>query len=236
MVQAVVKLAERAALAPLLGELHGRVLELMASQHGNFVLQAIVTDLPTAMSGFVVRELLPAAGRVARHRFGCRVICRFVEHSSSDDEALDQLLEELLGKAGELGELCKHPFAHYVVECILEHLPEHRTRIAAVLRADPLGIACHRCAAHVVDAALTHCSEADCAALVLALLGSSGEHTLTLAQHQHGSIVLSAVLKVPCSISEQAHSQLLKSISLVKRTKHGLRLLQDSGLVADDTA
>jgi len=231
-VQAAIKVADRAIVAELLEELRGRVLDLLASQHGNYVLQAIVEALPSASSAFVVRELLGSGAWVARHRFGCRVLCRLVEHCGGG-EGLGQLLTEVLAEAEGH---CRHPFAHYVLEAMLEHLPEYRRRIAAALCADLQTNARHRCASHVIEAALSHCSEAEQQALVFQLLCTSREDLLALAQHQYGSFVLRGLCQVPCRASEQALTQIAQEVELVSRSKHGQRLLQDLGFGPGDEA
>eukprot|EP00413_Alexandrium_margalefii_P012597 CAMPEP_0204527752 /NCGR_PEP_ID=MMETSP0661-20131031/9150_1 /ASSEMBLY_ACC=CAM_ASM_000606 /TAXON_ID=109239 /ORGANISM="Alexandrium margalefi, Strain AMGDE01CS-322" /LENGTH=442 /DNA_ID=CAMNT_0051533683 /DNA_START=53 /DNA_END=1378 /DNA_ORIENTATION=- len=132
VVQAAIGVAERAVVTGLVAELHGWVREACESPHANYVIQTIITALPTAMSDFVVKELSGVAARMARHRCGCRIICRLIEHSTANSE-LAVLLSEILAEAEVL---CQHPFAHYVVECVLEHLPEHRGRIVEALSAD----------------------------------------------------------------------------------------------------
>mmetsp|Transcript_16057 Transcript_16057/g.32631 ORF Transcript_16057/g.32631 Transcript_16057/m.32631 type:complete len:442 (-) Transcript_16057:333-1658(-) len=232
LVQAAIQLADRAAAAELLAELHGRVLEASASQHGNYVIQTVVAALPTAMSGFVVRELLGSGAEVARHRFGCRILCRLVEHSGGGED-LAALLEELLAEAEDL---CRHPFAHYVVETMLEHLPEARGRVAAALGADLWGSACHRCASHVVEAALAHCGEAERQGFALRLLGGGRDSVLSLAQNQFGSFVLKALLQVPGRLSEEALGHISQAVTLLEGAKYGQRLLQDLGLSAGAAA
>eukprot|EP00408_Alexandrium_pacificum_P051918 CAMPEP_0171263124 /NCGR_PEP_ID=MMETSP0790-20130122/56930_1 /TAXON_ID=2925 /ORGANISM="Alexandrium catenella, Strain OF101" /LENGTH=481 /DNA_ID=CAMNT_0011731717 /DNA_START=28 /DNA_END=1473 /DNA_ORIENTATION=+ len=227
-VQASIHSADLAASEPLVGELRGRALDAVYSQYANYVIQAVITDLPTAMSSFVVGELLGSGVAVARHRFGCRILCRLIEHSSGGED-LVVLVEELLAEAGSL---CRHPFAHYVVETMLEHLPECRQRIVQALRADLWVNACHRSGSHVVEAALAYGAEADRRALALQLLGSGRDSTVSLAQSPYGSFVLKALLKVPGKLSEDALAHLLEAAAWVEGTRCGQRLLEDVGLRA----
>uniref|UniRef100_A0A7S1MJW5 PUM-HD domain-containing protein n=1 Tax=Alexandrium catenella TaxID=2925 RepID=A0A7S1MJW5_ALECA len=228
LVQEAFQLADSTSTGALVGGLHGHVLEAVDSQHANYVIQAVVTALPTAMSSFVVKEILGSVTEVARHRFGCRILCRLVEHSGGSDD-LAALCEELLAEAGAH---CQHPFAHYVIECILEHLPEYGERIVRALRADLWGNARHRSGSHVVEAALAYGSEADRHALALQLLGSGRDAVLSLAQSQYGSFVLRAVLQVPCDLSEEAFGYLHQAALLLEGAKCGQRLLEDLGLRA----
>mmetsp|Transcript_4035 Transcript_4035/g.8168 ORF Transcript_4035/g.8168 Transcript_4035/m.8168 type:complete len:554 (-) Transcript_4035:320-1981(-) len=226
VVQAALQVANHEAAAELLAELQGRVRAALTSPHANYVIQTIITALPTTMSSFVVKELMGLGAGTARHRFGCRILCRLIEHSSASAE-LDCLLGEVLAEAEEL---CRHPFAHFVLQCMLEHVPAHRARIAEALRGDLPGNACDRCASHVVESALALCSDEDRHSLALQLLGPDPSSMVYLAQNQFGSFVLKTFLEVPGRISEEAWSRLSQSAAHLEGTKYGLRLLQDLDL------
>jgi len=226
LVQAAIQAADRAVAADLLIELHGHVRDALASPHANYVIQTIITALPTAMSSFIVKELLGVGTRSARHRFGCRILCRLIEHSGASGD-LDKLLGEVLAEAEGL---CSHAFGHFVIESLLEHLPQHRQTVVQALLADLPGYACHRCGSHVVESALLHCSEADRRELVSELL--SGDTVVSLAQHQYGSFVLKALLQTPGKASEQALAQISGAAAILAGTRCGQRLLQDLGISA----
>eukprot|EP00415_Alexandrium_ostenfeldii_P001634 UN1634 len=117
------------------------------------------------------------------------------------------------------------------MECMLEHLPEHRQRIVLALRADLRGNACDRSGSHVVEAALAHGSEADRHAIAFQLLGTGKHSVISLAQSQYGSFVLLALMQqVPCRLSEEALVHLSQATVLLEGTTCGQRLLQDLGL------
>ena len=44
--------------------------------HGNYVIQKVVSHLSAASSRVVAEELRGHAVRMAKHRFGCRILCR----------------------------------------------------------------------------------------------------------------------------------------------------------------
>mmetsp|Transcript_39001 Transcript_39001/g.112610 ORF Transcript_39001/g.112610 Transcript_39001/m.112610 type:complete len:445 (-) Transcript_39001:37-1371(-) len=226
LVQAAVQGADPRVAAELLAELRGHVRDALASPHANYVIQTIITALPTAMSSFIVKELLGVGTRSARHRFGCRILCRLIEHSGASGD-LDKLLGEVLAEAEGL---CSHAFGHFVIESLLEHLPQHRQTVVQALLADLPGYACHRCGSHVVESALLHCSEADRRELVSELL--SGDTVVSLAQHQYGSFVLKALLQTPGKASEQALAQISGAAAILAGTRCGQRLLQDLGISA----
>merc|ERR1740138_1073415 len=113
----------------------------MESPHANYVLQKVVEALPAALSGFVALELSGAGAEAARHKFGCRVVCRLLEHTALGAET-SKLLEEILADAGRLS---RHTFGHHVVQSILEHgQPRQRSLVASTLRGDLLRCARNR--------------------------------------------------------------------------------------------
>eukprot|EP00415_Alexandrium_ostenfeldii_P000205 UN0205 len=118
------------------------------------------------------------------------------------------------------------------MECMLEHVPEHRQRIVHALRADLLGNVSHRSGSLVVEAVLAYGSRADRHAIALELLGSGKDRVVSLAQSQYGSFVLLVLLQVPCKLSEEALGHLSQATTLLEGTKCGQRLLHDLGLTA----
>jgi len=226
LVQDAIQVADHALAAELVPELHGLVRDASASPHGNYVLQTIVTTLPSATSSFVVKELIGAGAATARHRFGCRILCRLIEHSGANGE-LSRLISEVLVEGAEL---VQHPFAHHVVECVLEHLPEWRPRAAEALASNLVGNARHQCASRLVEAALRHCAEEEQQKLADGLLGEVG--VVTLAHHPFGCFVLKSLLRVPGAASSEARRQLAKAAPSLGASRPGQRLLRDLGLNA----
>jgi len=226
LVQAAIQVADRAVVAELLAELHGHVRAALASPHANYVIQTVITALPTTMSSFIAKELLGVAASTAQHRFGCRIFCRLIEHCGASADVAE-LVREILAEAEDI---CRHSFGHYVVESLLEHSPEDCHVIVQALQADLLGLACHRCGSHVVESALLHCSEADRQGLVLDLI--SRDAVISLAQQQHGSIVLKALLDISGTASEEVMRQLSQAAAFLGGTKYGQRLMQELDISA----
>merc|ERR1719284_624344 len=78
VVQLALEVASAADKDAIVSELHGHVREAMLSPHANFVIQKVVEALPVASVSFVAKELATHAAEAARHRFGCRILCRLV--------------------------------------------------------------------------------------------------------------------------------------------------------------
>jgi len=170
--------------------LRGQVRSAMLSKHANYAVTKAVEVMPAGRIGFISEELLEHGCETARHRFGCRVICRILEHLSPKDEKSMELLDEVLQNAGSL---CTHSFGSIVMRHFLEHgLAEHRHRVAMALLEDPITCALQRKGSHVVEAALRFCSTEDRLLLAKQLTGNS-ESLLSLATGQFGRHVVQSM-------------------------------------------
>jgi len=195
VVQLAMEKASNGAAKDLAAELHGHVREAAVSPHANYVVQKVITQLSPATSAFIAEELLGNAARFARHRFGCRIMCRLLEHCSSQEGTL-RLIDEVLEDPAEALDLCRHNFGHHVVQSILEHGDvRYKELIAEVLRHDLLANASHRSASYVVESALSHCSEKDQQALLQQL--SHPNMVAELAQARYGFYVAKTLLQRP---------------------------------------
>lgn len=213
-------MAEAVALA---AGLRGHVRSAVYSKHANHVVQKITEVMPVARAGFVVDELQGLGHEVARHCFGCRVLCRIMEHLSPSDGNTIQLLEEVLA---ELDELCSHPFGSFVVRHVLEFgLPEHRRRVVRALCRDVGGYAKHKFGSHVVEAALRHGASEDQRALSAALLADT-EQLKALAMHQFGRHVVRALLATPGAPGAEAAEALRPMERQLKSSRFGKSVLQ----------
>jgi len=179
--------AAREALAL---ELRGHVLEACKCPHANHVLQKIILLLPASSLQFIVDELMAGAiAPMVRHKYGCRIIQRLVEHCCASQ--VHKLVEIALKDIPTLG---RHPYGTYVIQNILQHgTHEHRRRIvAAVIKGiGVLGAESNGCA--VVSAALSYGLDRDRYALAQVVLR---EHGLLcfMANSRHGHTAAMRVL------------------------------------------
>merc|ERR1712107_246450 len=151
VVQLLLQKADHQDSIGLCTELQGSVWRAITSPHGNYVIQKIIEVLPAPHSRFIVAELLGYGAEVSRHRYGCRVMCRLVEHSSNDLVA-SQLIHETIQMAREL---CHHEFAHHVLESILEHgLDEQKHWVVVGLQAGILEHAWDPHGSYVIESIL----------------------------------------------------------------------------------
>jgi hypothetical protein len=164
LVQLAVQVSEQKLAAELVEELHGSVRCAVASPHGNYVIGKIIEVMPVELTRFVAGELRGISMDTARHRYGCRIMCRLLEHSATDELTVAMVDEALDG----VGDLCRHCFGHHVVESTLEHglTRQKRKIIAALLTELPLGGSpSARNFMYVLRKAVLHCEAPDKAAV-----------------------------------------------------------------------
>jgi len=203
--------------------LRGHVRSAVQNKHANHVVQKITEKLPVGRASFVVDELKGFGQEIAKSCFGCRVLCRILEHLSPTDLTALQLLEEILS---DLSELCNHPFASFVVRHLLEFgAPEHKHRVADALRSDVFGFAKHKFGSHVVEATLRHASLEDQQVLAKELLGNK-EQLMVLAANQFGRHVVRALLALPGALKKEAFDALHPMEDQLKASRYGKSVLQ----------
>jgi len=200
--------------------LRGHVRSAVQNKHANHVVAKIMEKLPVGRVSFVVDELKGFGQEIAKSCFGCRVLCRILEHF---DLTTLQLLEEILS---DLSELCNHPFASFVVRHLLEFgAPEHKHRVADALRSDVFGFAKDKFGSHVVEATLKYASLEDQQVLAKELLGNK-EQLMVLAANQFGRHVVRALLALPGALKKEAFDVLHPMEDQLKASRYGKSVLQ----------
>jgi hypothetical protein len=195
VVQKVLDVAGGEARAALCHELRGHVLELLYSPHGNHVLQKFVEVMPATAMQFVLDELQCYKGgwaTLARHKFGCRIEQRIVEHCP--EGMASKLVEKIVQEASIL---FTHKFGNYVVQSILEHgAKKQRERIIQTLVEDGVAaLAQDRVASNVLERALHHCDAGCQQKIVRALVAVPGSLHDT-ACSRFGAFVVRQILPV----------------------------------------
>jgi len=223
VVQEALRVAEPSAAASLASELRGKVWQTIDSPYGNYVVQKMIELLPASLVSFIAEELRGYGVEVARHRFGCRALCRLLEHAGSVATTV-ALVDEALPF---LADLCADEYGHHVVECMLEHGSE--TQVAAVadgILSNLPRFAFDRHATYVVKAVLARGSLGASRKIAEALAGDEGL-LVALAAHQYGHHVVSALLRVPGDVRIAARDALRRCDAQLRSTKYGCRLLDE---------
>jgi len=204
--------------------LRGHVRNAVLSKHANHVVQKITEVMPVARASFVVSELKGFANDVARHVFGCRVLCRILEHLSPNDSSTIELVEEI---SVGLEELCSHPYGSYVVRHLLEFgLTEHRQHVVKALLTDLAGYTKHKFGSHVVEVALRHASLEDRQVMARELLADK-EQLMVLAANQFGRFTIRALLAQPENLKQEALDVLRPMESQLKASRYGKSVLSE---------
>lgn len=178
----------------LVTRLLSHTLELLESPHGNHVLTKIIEVIPRpGLEAFIARLELHGAWAVARHRFGCRVVERLVEHGT--EQQMCRLMDQWVLHAEELS---RHQYGNFVIQSVLEHgSPDRRQSILQQLLPGLPQLATHRTASHVVQQALNHVSPEGQRAMAGALLQRQPPHSLPeVAASRYGSYVVEELCSV----------------------------------------
>lgn len=230
VVQRAFDVADQDTVASLAGELRGHIMAATKSAHANFVVQKLVQVLPLSLAHFVVEELAGSTVAVAQHQYGCRILCRVIEHYTRDeltDEQALALLGELVACAEELA---YDVFGHHVAQAVIEYGPSrHRHAVAEVLLVDVAKAAKDRGAGHVVEKALTHCCAKDQQALASSLLTSRGRGGVaSLARSPQGCACVRAALRLQGDAGREARGRVKGAAAQLATSKAGRRLLREA--------
>jgi len=224
-VQLAFQVADTRVAAELLSELRGRVEAATRSPHANYVIQKAIAVMPPAACSFIAQEMRGVGAAVARHRFGCRILSRLLEHMA-DSPACVELMAEVLAEAGQL---CRDEFGHYVMQSVLEHgQPQQRARLVQALISEGPSLASDPVAYHVVETALVHGSSEEQQLIGAALLMLGSYSMVTLALTQYGSFVARALLRSRVDAALAAAEQFCHAEARLQRNRFGRRVLEQA--------
>lgn len=192
----------------IIAELKDHVQELYASPNGNYVLSRAIEVLPASKIGWVISAVVGQGLVVSKHKFGCRVICRLIEHcTGANEEQIGALLDEILEDAPTLA---RHTYGNFVMQTMFEHTSSVRRKaILQRLLPEFSGLAMHRTGSLVAQRALTYCEAQDQDQALLALLSAEGETSLTeVACSHYGAFVIEQV----SSLRQSRYAQEIKDV------------------------
>eukprot|EP00929_Paragymnodinium_shiwhaense_P024737 TRINITY_DN15133_c0_g1_i3.p1 TRINITY_DN15133_c0_g1~~TRINITY_DN15133_c0_g1_i3.p1 ORF type:complete len:387 (+),score=78.74 TRINITY_DN15133_c0_g1_i3:72-1232(+) len=199
---------EKARVA-LAHELQGHVWDALRCPHANYVLQKVICLLKPSDMQFVVDEVVGkgvrAINHAARHKYGCRIIQRMLEHCTPAQVGpmVDFLLSDAVVTA-------MHPYGNYVMQHVIEYgSAEQRGRVAKALaeHVEDAGRDDYACA--VLSKAMVNAEPADRASLAAAIAradglfasmacsGSSAPATATLLRAQRSPTSREQIFRQP---------------------------------------
>lgn len=231
VVQKALEVADCTARDGLFAELEPHVVELYDSPHGNHVLTKVVEILPTAALRTVIGQLQaqgPAV--VAKHRFGCRVLERLIEHCSEAE--IGELVDQIVAQSEML---CRHTYGNFVVQHLLEQgsLARRRGILNQLIPVLPY-LAMHRTASHVVQRAVAYSDQESLHQLVNALLYGQTPHSfLEVACSHYGSFVLYQLTDLRARSPLHfgvVHQALATNVDALVQTDYGMRVAEHFGL------
>jgi len=202
--------------------LHGRARQLLDSHHGNHVLQKSIETSPTHAVHFIFHELSFFSGGwagVVRHRFGCRVVERLLEHCSEPSELTEPIVAAVLS---EIEPLSRHPYANYVIQHILEYVPAHRQAVVcALIQVGVPHLAQHRVASNIVERAFEHGGAENQRALAEAII-STPNAMVDMGCSRYGSFTVKRMLEnLQDPLYSWAMRQLAMALPILRASKHG---------------
>jgi len=172
-------------------ELRGHVWEALCCPHANYVLQKFITKTRSQSSQFIIDELLQIGclGEAARHKYGCRVLQRILEHCRADQ--VKPIVDELLADAIMLS---KHPYASYVLQHIFEQgTDEQQNSLMELLIANAVTLAADCWACAVMEKALMYGDLESCLELASRILQEKGL-VAQMAPRRRGHLVVKLIL------------------------------------------
>lgn len=224
VVQKVLEVAGGDDRASVIAQLKGTVAKLLDSPHGNHVLQKFIEVMPPHTMQFMLEELANYPGSwvaVVRHKFGCRVSERLLEHCPVE---MTSPLTDVIIADGHT--LARHPYANYVVQHVLEYGSQaHRGLIiSSLVRGGVAALAQHRVASNVVEHAIEHGGQEGQETLARAILSDSLA-LLSMGCSRYGSYSVRRLLEVLTSpLRDEAVRQLMTGFEQLRASKHGRSL------------
>ncbi|CAE7420272.1 PUM2 [Symbiodinium natans] len=207
-------------------EMVGHVWEAARCPFGNYVLQKFITVLRPPDCQFIVDEISSrgkrAASQLARHRYGCRIMQRLLEHVRQ--EQASSMVEGLLGEALQLA---RHQYGNFVMQCVLSHgtLAQQRS-LCLLLKPQACELAMDQNASAVLAKALRHVSPEDKVCLANGLLSKPGL-LLAMSKIRHGHQTTLALFRIlEGDMLESALNAMRENFALLSRFRYGRVVLR----------
>lgn len=231
VVQKALEVAGSMSRNKLVAELELHVEMLYKSPHGNYVLSKLVETVPSAALQPVIRQL-QAQGpiTVAKHRFGCRVLERLIEHCSE---------HEILGLIGPIiansEMLCRHVYGNFIIQHLVEQgSPARRMSVLNHLLSHMPYLAMHRTASHVVQRVLEYSDKESLQMIVAVLLCAESPNSFVdIACSRYGSFVTEQFVNLRLRSPEcfdKVHCYLAENVEKLGQGLYGKRVAECFGL------
>ena len=207
-------------------EMVGHVWEAVRCPFGNYVVQRFITLLRPRDCQFIIDEISAqgrrAASQLARHRYGCRIMQRLLEHVRHEQVSgmVDVLLREAL-------QLVRHQYGNFVMQRILSHgTPAQRHSLCQLMKPAACDLATDQNGSAVLSKALAHAGPEDKISLANGLLSQPGlllamsktrhghQTALTLLHVLEGDMLISALETMKGNLPSLSHSRYGRVVQL----------------------
>lgn len=202
----------------LVAELRGHVWDALRCPHANFVVQKAVVSTRPEASQFIIEELMmKGAAQAARHKYGCRIIQRILEHCKQDQT--EDLVDALLAEGVSLS---RHVYANFVMQLVLDRgTAGHRRCLAQLLERHACEVGADTYASAVMAKALACAPPEDQLSLARALVREPGL-VVAMARNRYGYSAVKTILQLPpCHEREMARLQLLAQKESLRTSRYG---------------
>lgn len=231
VVQKALEVASSTSRDMLVAELEPHAVMLYESLHGNYVLSKLVETMPSAALQPIIKQL-HARGPivVAKHRFGCRVLERLIEHCSEHE--IGPLIDPIISSSEML---CRHSYGNFVIQHLFEQgAPARRLDILSqLLHAVPY-LAMHRTASHVIQRLLEYCDRESLHMIIATLLNSQSPTSFVeVACNRYGSVVTEQLTDLRFRTPEcftKVHCYLAENVEMLGQGQYGKRVAERFGL------
>jgi len=194
VVQNLLDVPGRSRRDSLVAALSQHTVQLYESPHGNYVLTKAIEVMPSASLGPIIQQIAKKGHlQVARHRFGCRILERLIEHCT--EKEMGSLIDKFIADAPDL---CRHQYGNFVIQHLLEHGSERRrSEVMEKLLDFAPQLAGHRTASHVVQRMLNYVSLDERQAIAHTLFAAPAPYTFEeMAAGRYGSYVAEELISL----------------------------------------
>ena len=169
----------------------GQAWEAIQCANANHVLQKCIETMRPVDSQFILDEIRPFAGEVARHRYGVRLLQRLLEHFLPSQMYL--IVEELLVEGVALS---THIYANFFMQHILEHGTESQQITLTKLLAENASTVCGTTYGCSVVTKALECADQDAKTAFANALLLLAPHVLAdAACSRHGHLTVKLALQ-----------------------------------------
>jgi len=232
MVQDLIETSENNMNLEIFSILVPHTTNLYESKHGNYVLQKLIECvMPATALNPLLERLRGEVGKIASHKFGCRILERLMERLGESSSA-SELWEELVDEAPKLS---RNQWANYAMQCMIQLLPRNRSKLVARLADELPDLVVNRYGTFIVQDLLKYSAldgkDEDCDVILGRFLQLDEHAVLDIACDSHGSYFVEELKDF--GISTSVHQILVDGEQQLRSSPAGLRVGRHFGIVEE---